>query len=453
MPAITALIFFVGLGAIVFIVVLRRFLKRRSDSSPGGREPRLNTENPTAFVTASMQAVILKLREQEQELARLHRSEKERAQETERLSEAVTRNMPAGLLLVGATGMITSANPAAENILGKSGLQYRGISEVFGPDSALAGMVSACLRVGNTFQRGEVEHTTPTGEVRRIGVTISPILRAARDPSRTEGSDASSKQRVTGALCLMTDLTELTALQKQIRMKENLASLGEMAAGIAHEFKNALATISGYAQMIRSEAKGDVAESAGRILEQTRALTHVVTEFLRFARPLELDNEPIDVAALVENVVEEIHDAMPQARILADGGFGEVAGDEGLLRQALLNLARNGAEAVASAGAAGRVAISGALEERAGRMWQRIAVSDNGPGIAPGDLPKLFLPFFTTKPEGTGLGLAVVQKIALQHGGSVEARNRREGGAEFLLWLPLRQQTPDPAIASKHARI
>jgi signal transduction histidine kinase len=453
MPAVTLLIFVAGLGALLLIVVLRRFLKRRAESSSDAREPRLNAENPGAFVTASMQAVIQKLREQEQELARLHRLEKERAQETERLSEAVTRNMPAGLLLVGATGMITSANPAAENILGKRGLQYRGIGEVLGPESALAGMVSACLHVGSTFQRGEVEHTSPSGEVRRIGVTISPILSAGRDASRPGSSDTSPEQRVTGALCLMTDLTELTALQKQIRMKENLASLGEMAAGIAHEFKNALATISGYAQMIRSEAKGDMAESAGRILEQTRALTHVVTEFLRFARPLELDNEPIDVAALVESVIEEIHDAMPQARILADGGFGEVAGDEGLLRQALLNLARNGAEAVASAGAAGRVAISGALEERAGRMWQRIAVSDNGPGIAPGDLSKLFLPFFTTKPEGTGLGLAVVQKIALQHGGSVEARNRREGGAEFLLWLPLRQQTPDPAIASKHARI
>ncbi len=100
--------------------------------------------------------------------------------------------------------------------------------------------------------------------------------------------------KVSGALCLMSDLTELTALQKQIRWKENLAALGEMSAGIAHEFKNSLATISGYAQMIRSEAKpGDVRESAERILEQTRALTHVVTEFLRFAKPLEICYETV----------------------------------------------------------------------------------------------------------------------------------------------------------------
>jgi signal transduction histidine kinase len=95
----------------------------------------------------------------------------------------------------------------------------------------------------------------------------------------------------------------------------------------------------------------------------------------------------------------------------------------------------------------------GTIEDLGGRKWQRICVADNGPGIPPNDLPKIFLPFYTTKSEGTGLGLAVVQKVALQHAGSIEARNRPDGGAEFLLWLPLRQEpTPSP-IASRAARI
>jgi two-component system sensor histidine kinase FlrB len=99
------------------------------------------------------------------------------------------------------------------------------------------------------------------------------------------------------------------------------------------------------------------------------------------------------------------------------------------------------------------VTISGTIEDLGGRRWQRICVSDNGPGIPESDLPKIFLPFYTTKSEGTGLGLAVVQKVALQHAGSIEARNRQGGGAEFLLWLPLRQEpTPSP-IASRAARI
>ena len=101
----------------------------------------------------------------------------------------------------------------------------------------------------------------------------------------------------------------------------------------------------------------------------------------------------------------------------------ELPGDEALLRQALVNLTRNAAEAARDGAARGRVTISGTVEELGGRKWQRICVADNGPGIPEHELPKIFLPFFTTKSEGTGLGLAVVQKVALQHGGSIEARN------------------------------
>ena len=126
---------------------------------------------------------------------------------------------------------------------------------------------------------------------------------------------------------------------------------------------------------------------------------------------------------------------------------------EAQTEQALLNLARNGAESALTASKSPRVTISGTIEELGGKKWQRICVADNGPGIPEQDLSKIFLPFYTTKSEGTGLGLAVVQKVVLQHGGSIEARNRQGGGAEFLLWLPLRQEpTPSP-IASNAARI
>ena len=196
-----------------------------------------------------MQAVIQKLKEQEKELEQLHQREKERAQQTERLSEAVTSNMPSGLLLVNSSGLISSANPAAEAALEIRSLPYRKYTEVFGPESRVARMIEGCLADGITFRREEVEYTTPSRELRQLGVTISPITNKPGE--------------VSGALCLLSDLTELAGLQKQIQMKESLAALGELSAGIAHEFKNALATISGYAQMIRSESeKGDVWENA-----------------------------------------------------------------------------------------------------------------------------------------------------------------------------------------------
>jgi signal transduction histidine kinase len=445
------------IGAVGFVFLLRKYIRSESKASQGQwASPNPDTENASAFMAASMQGVIEKLRAQEKELARLHLLAQERAQESERLTEEVTRNMPTGLLLVNATGAISSTNPAAEAALGIRSLRYRSYREILGGDSELARMLTACIRDGQTFQRGEVEHATPEGEMRHLGVTISPIYRSVRNIPRSGSENASTvpEMKVSGALCLMSDLTELIALQKQIRWKENLAALGEMSAGIAHEFKNALATISGYAQMIRGEAApGEVRESADRILDQTRALTHVVTEFLRFAKPLEICYETVPMLSLVERVAEELHEANPQCTVECQGAFQELPGDEALLRQALVNLTRNAAEAALAGGHSPRVTISGTIEELGGRKWQRICVADNGPGIPELDLPKIFLPFYTTKSEGTGLGLAVVQKVALQHGGSIEARNRPGGGAEFLLWLPLRQAPLPSPIASDAARI
>ena len=151
---------------------------------------------------------------------------------------------------------------------------------------------------------------------------------------------------------------------------------------------------------------------------------------------------------LLERVAGELLEAIPHVALTVEGDFLEVPGDEALLRQALLNLARNAAEAADGQPFGGRVTLRGAIERNAGHTVQRISIADNGPGIPPEDLSKIFLPFYTTKADGTGLGLAVVQKIVVQHGGAVEARNQPEGGAEFILWLPLRRaaaQAVEPA--------
>ena len=386
--------------------------------------PEPSTDNPAAFMAASMQAVIKKLKEQEKELEALHRGERERAQQTERLSEAVTRNMPAGLLLLNAAGLIASANPAAEAALGVKALAYRRYNEVLGAGSRLTELIAGCLQEGRTYRREEVEYISPSRELRQLGVTISPIQNNVNE--------------ITGAICLLSDLTELAALQKQIHMKENLAALGEMSAGIAHEFKNALATISGYAQMIRSEAQPgtDLREHSELILQQTRSLTHVVTEFLKFARPLNLTEERVSLLPLMDRVRAEVAETLPEVAIANEGDFGEVSGDEALLRQAILNLARNAAEAAADNPAGGRVTIRGEVDQSGPLPGQRVFVTDNGPGIPADDLTKIFTPFFTTKASGTGLGLAIVQKIVVQHGGTIEARNHPLGGAEFVVWLP-----------------
>jgi PAS domain S-box-containing protein len=433
-----AVSFLVVTGLVVFL--MRRFFQsKREEHKEEFKTSGPGTENPSAFMAASMQGVIQQLREQEKELERLHRIERERAEQTERLSEEVTRNMPAGLVLVNATGIISSSNPAAEQVLGIRGLGFRRYSEALGTNSDLTKLIGECLEAGKIFRREEVEHIPPAGDTRRLGVTISPIRRG-------EG-------KISGAICLLTDLTELAALQQRMQLKENLAALGELSAGIAHEFKNALATISGYAQMIQSEpSEAEALDYAKRILEQTRNIAHMVTEFLKYARPLEIPDERVPLQTTVERVVSEVREALPQVTIRWEGAFGDAGGDEGLLRQALLNLARNAAEACATTADGGQVVVRGDIVHGDEAEFQRIRVTDNGPGIDADVLPKLFRPFFTTKAKGTGLGLAVVQKIVVQHGGQVEVRNRPEGGAEFIVTLPLSRGVRE-AVELKQARI
>jgi PAS domain S-box-containing protein len=415
--AVTGVVF-IGL-LVLTIFLLRRMMGGSGSGNAVEKDHIPRAENEPAFMTASMQAVIQKLRDQEKELERLHKIERERAESTARFSEEVTRNMPAGLLVVGANGLITSSNPAAELALGIKTLVFRRHSEALGESSKLSALIEECLNQGTVFRREQAAHTAPDGTHRELGVTISPIRRG--------------QEKATGAICLLSDLTELATLQKQMQLRENLAALGELSAGIAHEFKNALATISGYAQMIHSDpAAPDTSENAGKILDQTRNITHVVTEFLRYARPLDISAESVPLAPLVGRVIREIQELFPQVQIHVEGDFSEVAGDDGLLRQVLLNLVRNAAEASLTAQPHPSVTVRGEFSAVSSEPAQRILIRDNGPGIPAEVLPKLFLPFFTTKANGTGLGLAIVQKILLQHGGRIEARNRLEGGAEFV---------------------
>src|SRR4030088_2648218 len=200
----------VGIGSAVglFVIALtvlflvRRYFQNARNARKEEPSQTPGTQNPSAFMAASMQGVIQKLRDQEKELERLHRIEKERAATTERLSEEVTRNMPSGLLVVNATGIISSANPAAEQVLGIRGLGFRRCSEALGASSEMTKLIAECLSSGRIFRREVVEHVPPAGDTRRLGVTISPIRRG-------EG-------KISGAICLLTDLTELAALPQRM---------------------------------------------------------------------------------------------------------------------------------------------------------------------------------------------------------------------------------------------
>jgi signal transduction histidine kinase len=215
------------------------------------------------------------------------------------------------------------------------------------------------------------------------------------------------------AVCLFTDLTEVVELEEQLRLKEALAGVGELTAGLAHEFRNGLATIHGYARLLDParlpEAYQPYVEG---IRQETDAMGEVVTNFLNFARPEPLTLAPLDLRAIVERAAADLQ--LERGRIEVIGDFGEVLGDEVLLRQAVSNLIRNSVEACTAASIEPVIQVDGVVDA----SHVRITVEDNGPGI-PGDaLSRIFKPFVTTKAHGSGLGLAIV-------------------GAQFRIQLPL----------------
>ncbi len=369
----------------------------------------------TAFMAGAMEDAMRRLREQE-------RAMKARAEASERLSGEIIASMTSGLLVVGHDRSVRTINPAGRRLLGLPDAEWTGgFRELLADAPQLADVIDESIAGGRAVFRRAIQMNTKSG-ASHLGVTVSPI--------RDESGGAH------GAICLFTDLSDVMELEEQLRLKDSLARLGELTAGIAHEFRNGLATIHGYARLFQMDRlPGEFQPYVQGIKDETEALGQVVTNFLNFAKPTELTPASVDMRSIVERAAEEISgDARARGgSVSVRGTFGVVSGDDVLLRQAFSNLCRNALEACADAKIEPRIVIEGARED----AHLRIAVSDNGPGVDPQIAARIFRPFVTTKPRGIGLGLALVQKIIVTHNGRVAAAAAEGGGARFVVTLPL----------------
>jgi signal transduction histidine kinase len=302
---------------------------------------------------------------------------------------------------------------------------------------ALIELSKECLSTGRTFRRQEVVAEIKDKGRRILEISISPIGKGYQD--------------IHGALCLLADITEINALREQMQVRENLASLGEMSAGIAHEFKNSLATIQGFAQLI--ENTGTMAEISAALIDETRHLTQMVTDFLRFARPQEFQSMEVDLDQLIRDCVEELENLAEENDVIVsiNGKIPNATGDEMMLRHSLLNLLRNAIEAMTGQPKR-ELNICGEIGNDAfGKPCAMIHVADTGCGI-PGDiLAKIFIPFFSTKSKGYGIGLAIVQKVFSGHGGHIEVISVEGEGTTFHCRLPLAAEQLQDVVTEQHA--
>jgi signal transduction histidine kinase len=291
-------------------------------------------------------------------------------------------------------------------------------------EPALSHVIDECLSTSVAVLRRTVHLPERRLGASRFGVTVSPLF--------------DEKGELHGAVCLFTDLTTVQQLEEQLRLKESLATVGELTAGIAHEFRNGLATIHGYGKLLDLEALPEAYRPYVRgIRAETESLGEIVTNFLNFARPAQLTLSDVDLGALCERAADEVRSEARElgGDVSVRGTFGRLQGDEVLLRQAFSNLLRNAVEACSHASVAPTVVISSELDRQ--QAMSTITVDDNGPGIEPSARERVFQPFFTSKRNGTGLGLALVQKIIVFHNGRITAGTSALGGASLRVSLPM----------------
>lgn len=267
-----------------------------------------------------------------------------------------------------------------------------------------------------------------------------------RDEPASDGFSREEIRRLCATVDRAAMVLENVRAVEAIKEQHRLAALGTMAAGLAHEIRNPLAGIKGAAQLLDQERDPElVREFLGVIVDETDRLSRVVAQFLDYARPFELHLEPTSLARIARAVIELVQRAEAsrrvELRLEVDEDLPPLIADPDKVRQVLLNLVQNAIQAQPEGGAVRVRVRAGRLRSRNAPPAQILEVEDRGPGVPAEDREKLFIPFFTTRPDGNGLGLAICKRLVEAHGGSIQLIAAAGPGARFEVRLPLQPPT------------
>ena len=375
--------------------------------------------NVAAFVATALLVSVAsdKLREARADVER-RKTEIARLQA---LHSSVLTSMSSGVLTTDLDGRITFANRAAQELLGTPSVDLVGrplltlglVGEA--EWKRIAASDSEIFRLENARQSGEAEDY--------FGISVT----ALRD-----GSD-----HTIGRILIFQNLTELKRLEGEVRLKDKLAAVGELAAGIAHEIRNPLASISGSVQVLKNSSTPGSPEQ--RLMEivvaESHRLSSILEDFLRYVRPKERAEEPVDAPSALDDVLTLLahgDEASSRHRVVQDIHPRSVVvqADPGQLRQIFWNVARN---ALAAMPGGGTLTVSARVQ---GGHWN-VSFKDEGHGMTTGERDRLFTPFAHSFPGGTGLGLAIVYRIVEEHGGTIRVDSAAGRGTIVSISLPL----------------
>jgi len=357
-------------------------------------------------------------------LAQAYRSTRTSLTRIKAFSDNVVERMPVGLVALDGKGRIISFNRAAEATLRLPSYQVTGrtASEVL-PRQVLD-MVAALKDSTRIAIGKEFDCSFPDGRIVPLDVTLSSL----------KGEDGA----VWGTIILCRDLTEVQSLKREVETSRRLASLGRLAAGVAHEIRNPLSSIKGFATYFKERYRDnpDDQKTSEIMIQEVDRLNRVITQLLEFARPPVIQKKRASLQSLIQHSLRMIERqaSAKEIQVLSHlpSDVKEVDLDPDGINQVLLNLYLNAIEAMERGG---RLTVSLYREERS--PWVKIMVSDTGKGISKEDLEHVFDPYFTTKQSGTGLGLAIVHKIIEAHRGEVRAESEIGRGTTVSILLPV----------------
>ena len=342
-------------------------------------------------------------------------------------NENVFHSLANGVLTTDRDARLVTLNRSAEHLLGVLLADVRGktVDEIWGESHPLISHVHAALR-------GREQVGVEVGW-RRPDQTFVPALLSSRP--------LVSRRKPIGTLLIMQDRTEVVTLEDRIRRADKLAAIGTMAAGMAHEIKNPLASMKVLIQLLpkKIDEKGFRQKLHSILPKEISRIDRIVEGLLSFARTSAPRRARIDINALLKETVEEGRDQAEASHVRMVDQLSEVPQIEAdvlQIQQVFSNLMRNGIEAMPEGGVL-QVQSQLVPSQNGSAPTVRISISDTGPGISADHVVKLFDPFFTTKHSGTGLGLAISHSIIQSHGGSIDVQSEPGSGSHFIIRLPV----------------
>jgi len=427
-----------GLFIVVFVTLIliknllkpyRQMVKKAENENIIGEAERAK-EGELDSAVSIFEQVIRELKQKEKTLQALYQQTDRKAKDLASYNEYILKSMTSGMVICNEHGEIIQINQPAEAILGiyKRFVTGKSYKTAFQEKDPLCTAIGTTLNLQKAYSVPEVEITAGNGESHWISIN-STLIKDEQD-------------RMLGVVVFLNDFTEIKKLEQEIAFKDKMASLGEMSSGLAHELRNSMGAIIGFAKLLlKRKADPDLqSQAVDGIVKEAMNMETMLKSFLAFAKPLSLKIEEIALRDIVEECYVSVKETLKESRIAfkvdSDPELSLMWGDRILMKQCLQNLIQNSIDAMPQGGE-----LNIRLEEKQQGTKERlftVEISDTGYGIPKEIQEQVFHPFFTSKEKGTGLGLSIVKKIVSLHHGKIELESAPNQGTTFRVSLPIK---------------